>query len=77
MTFRVDSKSSFTTPVETKLKNLAVVRRVLGQRFTYHHVALSDRSGNGCLYVPVVGKKPVPGEASLARVVRRAGATDR
>src|SRR5262249_36585506 len=47
------------------LADLAVVRRVLGQRFAYHHVALSDRSGNGFLYVPVVGKTPVPGEASL------------
>jgi FkbM family methyltransferase len=60
------------------LADLAVVRRVLGQRFAFHHVALSDRSGNERLYVPVVGKTPVPGEASiepgmLAEVERRVG----
>jgi FkbM family methyltransferase len=47
------------------LADLAAVRRILGQRFVYHHVALSDRSGSGTLHVPVMGKTPVPGEASL------------
>ena len=47
------------------LTDLDLVRRVLGQRYTYHHVALSDQCGSGRLYVPVVGNTPVPGEASL------------
>ena len=36
--------------------------RVLGQQFAFHHVALSDRSGNERLCVPVVGKTPVAAE---------------
>jgi FkbM family methyltransferase len=47
------------------LTDLALVRRVLGQQFAFHHVALSDQCGSGRLYVPIVGNTAVPGEASL------------
>lgn len=53
---------------EANLDNLAdlrIARWVLGDKYQYHHVALSDRTENARLYVPVVGNTPLPGEASL------------
>jgi FkbM family methyltransferase len=47
------------------ITDLAFVRRILGARYTYHHVGLSDRKGSAVLKVPVVGRTPVPGESSL------------
>jgi FkbM family methyltransferase len=47
------------------IADLAFVRRILGARYTYHHVGLSDRNGSAVLKVPVVGQTAVPGEASL------------
>jgi FkbM family methyltransferase len=47
------------------IRDLAFVRRILGDRYTYHHVGLSDRDGPAVLNVPVVGRTPVPGESSF------------
>jgi FkbM family methyltransferase len=47
------------------IRDLAFVRRLLGDRYTYHHVGLSDRSGSAILNVPVVGRTPIPGESSF------------
>lgn len=47
------------------LKDLELARRLIGPRYSYHNVALSDRSGEAVLHVPIVGNTPVPGEASL------------
>jgi FkbM family methyltransferase len=47
------------------ITDLAFVRRILGARYTYHHVGLSDRTGSAVLKVPVVGRTPVLGESSL------------
>ena len=47
------------------LTDLSLARRLIGPRYSYHHVALSDRSGEACLYVPMLGNTPVPGEGSL------------
>jgi FkbM family methyltransferase len=47
------------------ITDLAFVRRILGARYTYHHVGLSDRDGSAVLKVPVVGGTPVPGESSF------------
>jgi FkbM family methyltransferase len=49
------------------LHDLERTRSLVGDRFTYHPVALSDRNGCGILRVPVVGRTLVPGEASLSR----------
>lgn len=47
------------------IRDLAMVRRILGDRYSYHHVGLSDRDGSATLNVPVVGRTPVPGESSF------------
>lgn len=47
------------------IEDLAFVRRILGDRYTYHHTGLSDRNGSAVLKVPIVGRTPVPGESSL------------
>ena len=40
------------------ITDLAFVRRILGARYTYHHIGLSDRNGSAVLKVPVVGRTP-------------------
>ena len=47
------------------LPDLAFVQRILGARYSYHHIGLSDRNGSAVLKVPVIGRTPVPGESSL------------
>jgi FkbM family methyltransferase len=47
------------------VRDLAFVRRILGNRYVYHHIGLSDRNGSAVLKVPVVGRTPVPGESSF------------
>lgn len=47
------------------VRDLAFVRRILGDRYSYHHIGLSDRNGSATLHVPVVGRTPVPGESSF------------
>jgi FkbM family methyltransferase len=47
------------------IADLALVRRILGERFSYHHVGLSDRDGTAVLSIPVVGRTPMLGESSL------------
>jgi FkbM family methyltransferase len=47
------------------IADLAFVRRILGARYSYHQVGLSDRNGSAVLKVPVVGRYPVPGESSF------------
>ena len=49
------------------VKELGFIRRILGKRYAYHHVGLSDRNGSATLTVPVIGRHPVPGESSLLR----------
>lgn len=62
---RPDAKIISFEANQDNLKDLDLARRLIGPRYSYHHVALSDRSGEACLYVPIVGNTPVPGEASL------------
>ena len=61
------------------ISDLAFVRRILGARYSYHHIGLSDRSGSALLRVPVVGRTPVSGESSFLKefdssIERRIGA---
>jgi FkbM family methyltransferase len=61
------------------ISDLAFVRRILGARYSYHHIGLSDRSGSALLKVPVVGRTPVSGESSFLQefdssIERRIGA---
>ena len=53
------------------IRDLTFVRRLLGDRYTYHHAGLSDRSGSAILHVPVVGRTPIPGEVILSRPIRQ------
>jgi FkbM family methyltransferase len=45
--------------------DLSLVARVLGNRFAWHPYGLSEQEGEAVLRMPVVGRTPVPGEASL------------
>lgn len=52
------------------IADLRLVARLLGARYAFHHVALSDHEGRGILRMPVVGGTPMPADSSLESSVR-------
>lgn len=62
---RPDARIVSFEPNAGNVKDLAIVRRILGDRYSYHHVGLSNHNGTAVLNVPWVGRTPVPGESSF------------
>jgi FkbM family methyltransferase len=50
---------------EKNISDLRLTQRILGERYSFHHVALSDVCGMGMLKIPISGRRPAPGESSL------------
>jgi FkbM family methyltransferase len=50
---------------EKNISDLRLIQRILGKRYSFHHVALSDVCGIGILKIPISGRRPAPGESSL------------
>jgi FkbM family methyltransferase len=50
---------------EKNISDLRLIQRILGERYSFHHVALSDACGTGALKMPISGRLPAPGESSL------------